>query len=231
MRGAGRGARVRELLAIVGLPARRGVALPARVLRRPAAAHRHRARARGQSGLHRRRRAGVGARRLDPGADHQPARVAPAGLRRSPTSSSRTTSPSSATSPTGSRSCTSARSSRSSPADELYDNPLHPYTISLLSAVPIPDPVVERQRETILLQGDLPSPANPPRRAGSTRAARSCSRRSAATSGRSCASSRRGHVVACHWAEEIRAGELTPHAQTPVFDPGLVAAAPEPTPD
>ena len=49
-----------------------------------------------------------------------------------------------------------------SPADELYDNPLHPYTISLLSAVPIPDPVVERQRETILLAGDLPSPANPP---------------------------------------------------------------------
>src|SRR5213079_2661390 len=49
-----------------------------------------------------------------------------------------------------------------SPADELYDNPLHPYTISLLSAVPIPDPVVESQRESILLAGDLPSPANPP---------------------------------------------------------------------
>ena len=49
-----------------------------------------------------------------------------------------------------------------SPADELYDNPLHPYTISLLSAVPIPDPEVEMQRETILLAGDLPSPANPP---------------------------------------------------------------------
>ena len=51
-----------------------------------------------------------------------------------------------------------------SPADDLYDNPLHPYTISLLSAIPIPDPVVERQRKSILLQGDLPSPANPPRR-------------------------------------------------------------------
>ena len=49
-----------------------------------------------------------------------------------------------------------------SPAGELYENPLHPYTISLLSAVPIPDPVVERQRESILLAGDLPSPANPP---------------------------------------------------------------------
>ena len=49
-----------------------------------------------------------------------------------------------------------------SPADDLYANPLHPYTISLLSAVPIPDPEVERRRETILLAGDLPSPANPP---------------------------------------------------------------------
>src|ERR687897_443436 len=49
-----------------------------------------------------------------------------------------------------------------SPADDLYDNPLHPYTISLLSAVPLPDPIAERERETILLQGDLPSPANPP---------------------------------------------------------------------
>ena len=49
-----------------------------------------------------------------------------------------------------------------SPADDLYDNPLHPYTISLLSAVPIPDPEIERNRTSILLQGDLPSPANPP---------------------------------------------------------------------
>src|SRR5438067_63792 len=49
-----------------------------------------------------------------------------------------------------------------SPAAELYENPLHPYTISLLSAVPIADPVVERQRSPILLAGDLPSPATPP---------------------------------------------------------------------
>jgi len=49
-----------------------------------------------------------------------------------------------------------------SPADDLYDNPLHPYTITLLSAIPIPDPEVERKRTSILLQGDLPSPANPP---------------------------------------------------------------------
>jgi len=46
------------------------------------------------------------------------------------------------------------------PAKELYRNPVHPYTEALLSAVPIPDPTIKRER--VILQGDIPSPINPP---------------------------------------------------------------------
>ncbi|MBR7826806.1 ATP-binding cassette domain-containing protein [Actinospica sp. MGRD01-02] len=48
------------------------------------------------------------------------------------------------------------------PTDELFERPLHPYTQALISAIPIPDPRRERERERILIQGDVPSPANPP---------------------------------------------------------------------
>jgi peptide/nickel transport system ATP-binding protein len=102
-----------------------------------------------------------------------------------------------------------------SPADALYDEPLHPYTISLLSAVPIPDPEVETQRETILLPGDLPSPANPPK------ACRFHTRCPYIQPTR-CEDEvpplrvlESGHSVACHWAERIRAGEIQPREREP----------------
>lgn len=48
------------------------------------------------------------------------------------------------------------------PTEELYKNPHHPYTKALLSAIPIPDPILERKREQIILSGDIPNPVNPP---------------------------------------------------------------------
>jgi peptide/nickel transport system ATP-binding protein len=94
-------------------------------------------------------------------------------------------------------------------SDDLYDNPLHPYTITLLSAIPIPDPAIERHRISIRVTGDLPSPANPPQ------ACRFHTRCPFAQPTR-CAEEEPvlrkldGHVVACHFVEEIRSGAILP---------------------
>lgn len=78
--------------------------------------------------------------------------------------------------------------------DELYENPLHPYTKSLLSAVPIPNPLVKRER--IVLQGDVPSPANPP--AGCTFHPRCSECMDICRTQRPVFKEVNGHFVACH---------------------------------
>jgi peptide/nickel transport system ATP-binding protein len=115
------------------------------------------------------------------------------------------------------------------PASDLYENPLHPYTITLLSAIPIPDPEVERTRVAIRVQGDLPSPANPPS------ACRFHTRCPFVQESR-CAEEEPelrpldGHMVACHFAEDVKSGKITPHERRPTFDAGQQPAAYEPRP-
>jgi peptide/nickel transport system ATP-binding protein len=117
-----------------------------------------------------------------------------------------------------------------SPSDELYDNPLHPYTISLLSAVPIPDPIVEKQRESILLAGDVPSPANPPSACRFHTRCPYVQPTRCRTEVPPLRQLAHGHEVACHWAEEINTGQIKRHEVAPVFDPGIPEPAPEPPP-
>ncbi|GAB3489234.1 dipeptide ABC transporter ATP-binding protein [Nocardiopsis coralliicola] len=98
------------------------------------------------------------------------------------------------------------------PSDTLYRAPLHPYTRSLISAVPVPDPAVEDTRTRVLIEGDLPSPAAPvpgcrfhtrcPWRQDDRCATERPALRTLAT----------GHRVACHFAEQIAGGTVRPAA-------------------
>ena len=123
--------------------------------------------------------------------------------------------------------------------DQVFAPPYHPYTEALLSAVPVPDPVVEDSREQILLSGDLPSPANPPSgcrfhtrcpwrqetlcdtERPQLRVVQGTRRDGAGAPAQGGAE----HKVACHWAEQIETGEIQPHSVTAEIDETATALA------
>ncbi|MGH3681091.1 MAG: ABC transporter ATP-binding protein [Natronosporangium sp.] len=86
--------------------------------------------------------------------------------------------------------------------EEIYEHPTHPYTQALLSAVPVPDPTLRGQRDEIVLEGDVPSPANPPSgcrfRTRCWKAEEICAEEEPALELRR----QSAHPSACHFAEE-----------------------------
>ena len=94
-------------------------------------------------------------------------------------------------------------------SEELYDNPIHPYTKALLSSIPIPDPEVQRSRKRIMLEGDVPSPINPKECCRFVERCPYAVQRCHETTPEF-REIKEGHSVACHRADEIIAGTAKP---------------------
>jgi oligopeptide/dipeptide ABC transporter ATP-binding protein len=116
------------------------------------------------------------------------------------------------------------------PSRELNQTPLHPYTVALLSAIPVPDPKIEAKRRRIILKGDVPSPVNPP---SGCRFHTRCWLRERLGNPERCVAEdpmlrplATGHEVACHFAEEIESGRA---AATAAAITRSTAEAPEPS--
>ena len=125
------------------------------------------------------------------------------------------------------------------PSRELYDAPRHPYTVALISAVPIPDPAVESKRRRIILKCDVPNPAAPPRGCHfHTR----CWLRERLGNPAECVEVApqlrtvdAGHEVACHFAEQVHGSieqrrAIGGGANPPADAPGVAAAQTQPLP-
>ena len=151
--------RVLELLDLVGLPARAGRSVSARILGRAAAAHRHRPGARSQPEADRARRAGLGAGRVDPRADPEPA-ARSAGAARRVLSVHRARPGRGGAYEPHDRGHVPRQDRRDRRGLPLARAPKHPYTAALFSAA-LPSHPDER-REEIILPGEVPSPLNPP---------------------------------------------------------------------
>jgi len=117
----------------------------------------------------------------------------------------------------------------------LNERPLHPYTVALLSAIPVPDPKVEAKRRRIILKGDVPSPAAPP---SGCRFHTRCWLRERLGNPERCVTEdpmlrplETGHEVACHFAEEIDSGRAAAAAAAATPAPVPVPPAPPTTPE